>query len=248
MKWFERISGVKVNFDKTQVIWIGSKKYSRRKLCQNWDLIWGKTSFKLFGIEFDVDLSRICQINFRKNISASTKTLKQWVKRLLTPVERITVIKTLIISRFNHLFISLPIPSNNIIKELNEMFFNFLWQHKPDKVKRETVFRNMKDGGLNMLNIRASILALKRTWIRRLVNGEGIWQTILLHRFKLDFMLNCGYEYLNFCHKNIKNMFWEDVFFALSEMAKKEELLDSGDEALLFGTQPLWYNGLLKIY
>ena len=247
LKWFERISGLKVNFDKTQVIWIGSRKYSRRKLCQNWDLIWGKTSFKLLGIEFDVDLSRICEINFRKNIAASTKTLKQWEKRLLSPVGRITVIKTLIISRFNHLFISLPNPSNNIINELNEMVFNFLWQHKPDKVKRETVFRNMKDGGLNMLNIRASILALKLTWIRRLVNGEGIWQNILLHRFKLDLMLNCGYEYLNFCHKSIKNMFWKDVFFAWSEMAKKEELLDDGDEALLLGTQPLWYNGLLKI-
>ena len=39
LKWFERISGLKVNFDKTQVIWIGSRKYSRRKLCQHWDLI-----------------------------------------------------------------------------------------------------------------------------------------------------------------------------------------------------------------
>ena len=57
-KWFERISGLKINFDKIQVIWICSRKYSRRKLCQNWDLIWGKTSFKLLGIEFDVDLRR----------------------------------------------------------------------------------------------------------------------------------------------------------------------------------------------
>ena len=182
-----------------------------------------------------------------KNIAASTRTLKQWEKILLTPVGRISVIKTLIISRFNHLCISLPNPSNNIIKELNEMVFNFLWQHKPDKVKRETIFRNMKDGGLNMLNIRASILALKLSWIRRLVNGKGIWQNILLHRFKLDLMLNCGYEYLNFCHKSIKNMFWKDVFFAWSEMAKKEELFDDGEEALLLDTQPLWYNGLLKI-
>ena len=127
------------------------------------------------------------------------------------------------------------------------MVFNFLWQHKPDKLKRETVFRNMKDGGLNMLNIRASILALKLTWIRRLVNGNGIWQNIILHRFKLHLMLNCGYEYLNFCHKSIKNMFWKDVIFAWSEMAKNEELLDDSDEALLLGSEPLWYNGLLKI-
>ena len=69
-------------------------------------------------------------------------------------------------------------------------------------------------------------------------------KAVLSIRDKNWLVLNCGYEYLNCCHKSIKYMFWKDVHFAWSKMAKKEELLDDGDEALLLGTQPLWYNGV----
>jgi hypothetical protein len=31
LEWFKKISGLKINFSKTQVIWIGSKKYSSDK-------------------------------------------------------------------------------------------------------------------------------------------------------------------------------------------------------------------------
>jgi hypothetical protein len=42
---------------KTQVIWIESKKYSSDRLCENWNLSWGKTMFTVLGINFDVDIS-----------------------------------------------------------------------------------------------------------------------------------------------------------------------------------------------
>jgi hypothetical protein len=45
LEWFKKISGLKINFSKTQVIWIGSKKYSSDRLCENWNLSWGKTTF-----------------------------------------------------------------------------------------------------------------------------------------------------------------------------------------------------------
>jgi hypothetical protein len=32
LEWFKKISGLKINFSKTQVIWIGSKKYSNKTL------------------------------------------------------------------------------------------------------------------------------------------------------------------------------------------------------------------------
>jgi hypothetical protein len=47
----------------TQVIWIGSKKYSNDTLGQHRNLSWGKTSFKLLGFNFDVDLDKIVNIN-----------------------------------------------------------------------------------------------------------------------------------------------------------------------------------------
>ena len=42
---FGSYSGLKINTDKTQVILIGSKKYSDLTLCPNTSLVWGKTTF-----------------------------------------------------------------------------------------------------------------------------------------------------------------------------------------------------------
>ena len=37
---FANISGLKTNFDKTQVVWIGSKKYSTHSIKTRWKLSW----------------------------------------------------------------------------------------------------------------------------------------------------------------------------------------------------------------
>ena len=63
---FGSISGLKINFSKTQVTWIGSKKYSSEKMCSEYNLQWGTTKFTLLGIEFDVNLHNIPKLNFDK--------------------------------------------------------------------------------------------------------------------------------------------------------------------------------------
>jgi hypothetical protein len=34
--------------------------------CENWNLSWGKTTFTVLGINFDVDISKITKINYEK--------------------------------------------------------------------------------------------------------------------------------------------------------------------------------------
>ena len=55
---FSIISGLKVNFDKTQVVWIGKEKFSSATIKTRWKLSWDKTDFKLLGIKFHVDLEK----------------------------------------------------------------------------------------------------------------------------------------------------------------------------------------------
>ena len=38
---FSRISGLHVNFEKTQFVWIGSEKYSTNSINTKWILLWG---------------------------------------------------------------------------------------------------------------------------------------------------------------------------------------------------------------
>lgn len=57
----------------------------------------------------------------------------------LTPIGRITLIKYLIISQVNHLFITLPNPQPVISKELNSIILRFLLIYDVNGVKRKIV-------------------------------------------------------------------------------------------------------------
>ena len=70
-----------------------------------------------------------------------------WKRRYLTPLGKITVIKTLLVPTLNHLFISIPNPNDQTIKELNNIFFEFLWEG-PAKIKYNVIIKQYCDGGL----------------------------------------------------------------------------------------------------
>ena len=59
----------------------------------------------MLGVEFTTDLHNITDINIRKHLTNITHELKQWAKRDLTPFGKITVIKSLILSKIVHLLI-----------------------------------------------------------------------------------------------------------------------------------------------
>jgi len=117
----------------------------------------GKTSFNLPGIEFDVDLHKIVTLNYDKKLTKIKRILENWSKRLLTPIGKITVIKTLLISQLNHLFISLPNPDNNYILKLNKILYNFIWNGKTDRVKSDILIKDF-EGGLKMVELESFIL------------------------------------------------------------------------------------------
>jgi hypothetical protein len=54
------------------------------------------------------------------------------------------------------------------VKEINRISFNFTWEGKPAKVKRSTIIREKKPGGLKMLDFEIMDKALKVAWPERL--------------------------------------------------------------------------------
>ena len=88
------------------------------------------------GIEFSLDLNRITEINFSKKIKELSAILKSWQHRKLTLMGKITVIKSLALSKLVHLLTALP----NLAHELTSLFYNFIWNNKPDRAKRNTSY------------------------------------------------------------------------------------------------------------
>ena len=142
---FGSISGLKMNLEKTKIIWIGSKKHSKEKLDVTSHLKWGETEFTLLGINFSTDINKIPEINFKNAILSAQKLKRYWPYRNLTPIGRIAVIKSLILPKFNHFFVSLPTPER-FLKEINTLIFGYLWAGKPEKISRQNLFKNTKMG------------------------------------------------------------------------------------------------------
>ena len=217
---FSTFSGLKVNFDKTHAVWIGLKKYSTATIKTRWKLSWGKTDFKLLGINFHVNLELIQQINYSEKIKQIKSSIKMWKRRYLTPLGKITVIKTLLVPTLNHLFISIPNPNDQTIQELNNIFLEFLWEG-PAKINYNVIIKQYCDGGLKMINLKSFMNSMKLTWLRRMVTSNSSWQEIISNKICFKELFSLGTSYIENILKNIKNKFWIDVLKAYSELIQK---------------------------
>ena len=167
LKIYGNFSVLKMNKEKTKVIWIGRKKHSKDKLKVAVNLDWGKVEFVLLGIAFNVDLAKMPETNLNSVLIKAKTQLKYWKVTKITPSGKITVLKSLIPSKLIHIFLVLPVPEN-FIRKLNTLFFQFLWNNKPDKIKRAAICGDYSKGGLKMVNVYQFIKSFKITWIRRI--------------------------------------------------------------------------------
>ena len=71
--FFENISGLKINFQKTKMVWIGSKKISSEVFHHTrWKLDWNNSYFDILGVKFSINLTEMIDLNNNK-ISNNSK-------------------------------------------------------------------------------------------------------------------------------------------------------------------------------
>jgi hypothetical protein len=62
------------------------------------------------------------------------------------------VIKTLVLPKLIHLFTLLPNLKQSMLNELYKLYFNFIWDGKIEKNKRNTIIGDIQEGGLKMIH------------------------------------------------------------------------------------------------
>ena len=190
-----------------------------------------------------MNLNKMMELNYSKYIKQAESVIKHWNKRQLTPMGKVTVIKTFIMSKFIHIFTTLPTPKDDKIKEINKMLYSFLWDNKTDKIKREKITQNYNYGGLKMVNINHFITALKISCIRRLqTTTNQPWATLFTDTIgNKTNLIEYGPDYLKTL--KTKNPFWKSTFQAYTEYCKKNK--PSNMEHKL--QSPIWYNPEISI-
>ena len=212
---YAKYSGLAMNFDKTKVVWFGCKD-EQNVFLPEMKFEWNPKKFSILGIEFTSDLEEITNKNIENKLIDMQREINNWSRRNLTPFGKVTVIKSIILSKIVHILIALPTPSQNMLKKINNMLFNFLWDGKPDKIKRKTARNKIEKGGIGMIDVESFNKALKLTWIRRLLKGETKWKSVTISLYpKIENIMKYGNDYIHQLHKSIENPFWSDVMLYL---------------------------------
>ena len=124
---------------------IGKIKYSTDTIKTRLKLSWGKSNFKLLGIHFNVELHTMLELNNKEKLSKMKNLIQIRKRRYRTPLGKITVIKSVLISLLTHRFISLPNPASSIINQLKTILLDFL-RKGPQKIKQNVLVKEYSEG------------------------------------------------------------------------------------------------------
>ena len=92
--------------------------------------------------------------------------------RDLTIAGKITVFKTLAISKIVHLALVKTI-SNSIIQELSKIQKEFMWKTCNPKIKHDTLCKKYENGGFKNVDIMYKVVSLQCSWIKRLYDNNS---------------------------------------------------------------------------
>ena len=143
-----------------------------------------------------------------------------------------------------------PLPTNhNAIREINNIFFNFLWDGKGDKIKRDIMISDYENGGLKMIDIKLFNKVLKAAWIKKYLDIEnhGKWKLLFdleLQNFASEeiFRGNLSKEDLSKYIK-ISDTFTSEILHIWTDI-KCEANISSVEQ---LKAQNLWQNSLIRV-
>ena len=212
------------------------------------NLKWIKQKGKALGVWFSTNPEEALEANYPDKLAKVSNSLGYWELRRLSLLGKITVLKSLIVSQL--VYILSPLPTNQrVLEEINTLFFNFLWNGKGDKIKRNTMISDYSEGGLRMINLISFNKALKSAWVKKYLDPENHGKSKLF----LDWQLQhyCGpfvfrgnlnrYDLSKFI--NSTDAFITEISQLWSEISY-ETNVNSTDHFL---SLPLWYKSLTRI-
>ena len=249
---FGETSGLKLNKDKCFVLRIGSLKNT--EVNYNHDdneFKWTSSECTTLGMVFNTNLSLMHELNITPKINECKKVLKQWNKWNLTLIGKIAVLKTFALPKLIYPLTILETPPQKYITEINNMFYDFLWNSKPDKIARNIITQDYKDGGLKMIDIDFFICSLKISWIKRIFNSHASWSNHYRTQLKAygeKLLFECNINERDCKDLRIKSQFLKDVLTSwakvnnsCSDKPLSKEIVWNNSKIKLNNTKTLFY-------
>ena len=237
---FYLISGLKINYDKTQVLRIGSTAKTNAKIYTHKPLQWSD-KIKVLGITITNNRQETIDINYKDMLNKMNKTLNPWRARALSLIGKIQVVNTLVHSQAVYKVICIAMPNSHTIKNVKNLVTKFLWEGKPARIAYSKLTMNYENGGLKLVDFELKAQMLRISWVKKSFNTLHVWKTIAITLIKYPipyiFESNLRYNEIPFN----KDWIITDIITQWSKLhyhepTTKHEIL----------SQKLWFNSFIK--
>ena len=182
---FEQLSGLKINFHKSEIFCYGAAKEMQDIYTDIFGCNAGEYPFRYLGIP--MHHRQLLNSDWGKVEERFEKKLSSWKAKYLSYGGRLVLLNSVLNSlpMFMMSFFEIP---KGVLKNLDHFRSRFFWQGSSDKhkyrlAKWDILCRPKDQGGLGILNLQLQNKCLLAKWLVNLLNTNGIWQTILTNKY-----------------------------------------------------------------
>lgn len=198
LKWvltcFEQVSGMRVNYDKSELIPINLEDDELNSLADVFGCPIGNFPIKYLGIP--LHYKKLSREDIQPLVDKILKRIAGWRGRLLSYAARITLIKACLASIPIYLLSFFKFPKW-AVDLINTQMANCLWNdfegHRKIHLANWPLVSMKKEfGSLGIPNLHDLNICLLGSWVKRYVNSEGrMWREIVDNKYNLSPNILC---------------------------------------------------------
>ena len=131
------------------------------------------------------------------------------------------------------------------MNRLRAVFFHFIWNGKVDRLKRSSLYKKDREGGMAMVDVEIYDAALKASWVRREVTGNHDWCKVFMHEISQgQFIWERNSSSLRKMARRTYNKFWSEVMVAMAQYdnSVKTEIEDIGKHCIWYSNHTKFHN------
>ena len=240
LKYFSKFSGLKLNIEKSTLLWVGP--WRETNIPQTLQVTVERGSINILGVFIGYDVANNTTENFVKKLAAMKNKFNIWSFRNLTLLGRINLAKAIGISNLVY-SMTMTETSLNILHEAQTIINKFVWKDSPPRVKHSSLIASYDNGGLKAPDIVSQYKALRLAWLARISNSKP-WCSIAITFFDkyggLDFLKHCNYDGNSLY---LLPTFYKNMMIFLKEMYPNPDsykIIWNNKEILIEGKSIFW--------
>ena len=216
LKWllvcFEQLSGMKINYDKSDLLVLGMDDERANDVAKVFCCKRSDFPMKYLGVP--LHFSKLRREDLQPVIDKIVKRIAGWKGRLLSYAGRLTLLKSCLASIPVYLLSIINFP-RWAIDMLNSHMGHFLWNNSEDRHKYhlanwQLIAQQKELGVLGISDLRSLNMALLSSWIFRYhLNSNSIWTRIV------DFKYKTKNPNIFCCSEEGASPFWKGVIWAM---------------------------------